>query len=119
MKVLEASTKIAFKNILFLTDFSEASHPAMVYAAQLAKHHEATFYAAHVETPTAPVFLEGAALVKYFDLQKEQKRKELKSLVEPLGVDSRVLVGEGIVEYAIQRWTAIHGIDLIVIGTHG
>jgi nucleotide-binding universal stress UspA family protein len=30
-----------------------------------------------------------------------------------------VLVGEGIIEYAIQRWTAVHGIDLIVIGTHG
>ena len=119
MHVLESSTKIAFKNILFLTDFSEASQTAMEYAAVLAKHHDATFYAAHVQTPTPPPYVEGAALTAYFDATRNEKREQLTKLVAPLHVNSQVLLSEGLIEYAIERWTVIHGIDLIVIGTHG
>lgn len=119
MHVLESSTKIGFKNILFLTDFSEASQTAMEYAAMLAKHHGATFYAGHVQTPTPPTYMEGIALEKYFDEIRAGKREQLTKLVEPLGLTANVLVNEGMIEYAIQRWTVLHGIDLIVIGTHG
>ena len=120
MQVLESSTKIGFKNILFLTDFSEASQTAMEYAAVLAKHHEATLYAGHVHIPIAPIYLEGAALVNYLNQAQEEKREQLTKVVQPFHVGaSNVLVTEGIVEYAIQRWTVEHGIDLIVIGTHG
>jgi len=119
MLVLESSTKIAFKNILFLTDFSEASRTAMEYAAVLAKHHGATFYAAHVQTPTPPPYLEGRALTEYFDATREQKREQLNTLIAPLHVKSQILLSEGLIEYAIERWTVMHGIDLIVIGTHG
>lgn len=119
MHVLESSTKIAFKNILFLTDFSEASQAAMEYAAMLARHHGATFYAGHVQTPTPPTYMEGLPLERYFDEVRAAKREQLTKLIAPLDLPSRVLVSEGMIEYAIQRWTAIHGIDLIVIGTHG
>ena len=85
----------------------------------LAKHHGATFYAGHVQTPTPPTYMEGLPLEKYFDDARAMKREQLTRLVEPLELKSRVLVGEGMIEYALQRWTAIHGIDLIVIGTHG
>ena len=119
MNVLESSTQIAFKNILFLTDFSEASQTAMEYSAMLAKHHNGTFYPAHIQPPIPPVYLEGAALVTYFDEVREQSREKLRQMVGPFGLTSHVLVGEGIIEYSIQRWTAVHGIDLIVTGTHG
>lgn len=119
MHVLESSTAITFKNILFLTDFSEASQSAMEYAAKLAKQHKATLYAGHVQTPTPPMYLEGAPLVEYFDEIRAQKQAELSKLMEPLGVNSKALVAEGMIEYAIERWTVVHGIDLVVIGTHG
>lgn len=119
MHVLESSTKIAFKNILFLTDFSEASQTAMEYAAVLAKHHDATFYAAHVQTPTPAPYVEGPPLMEYFEVNREQKREQLEKLVAPFHVKSQVLFSEGSIEYAIERWTVMHGIDLIVIGTHG
>ena len=119
MKALESSTKIAFKNILFLTDFSEASQAAMEYAAMLAKHYGATLYPAHVHTPTPPMYMEGSALTEYFNVVADQTREKLTQLVEPLGVRPHVLVGEGLIEYAMERWTTIHGIDLIVVGTHG
>ena len=119
MHVLESSTAITFKNILFLTDFSEASQSAMEYAAKLAKHHAATLYAGHIQTPTPPMYLEGAPLVEYLDQVRAQKETELFKLMEPFGMESKILVAEGLVEYAIERWTVMHGIDLIVIGTHG
>jgi nucleotide-binding universal stress UspA family protein len=119
MNILESSTKLAFKSILFLTDFSEASKAAMEYAAMLAKHHNATFYPAHVQTPAPSAYMEGSAMTEYLDETQEQTREKLIQLVEPCGVTPHVLVGEGMIEYAIQRWTAMHGIDLIVIGTHG
>lgn len=119
MNVLESSTAITFKNILFLTDFSEASQSAMEYAAKLAKHHEATLYAGHIQTPTPPMYLEGAPLVEYFDQIRAEKETKLFKLIEPFDVKSRILLAEGMIEYAIERWTMVHGIDLIVIGTHG
>src|SRR5689334_11509629 len=108
MNVLESSTKIAFKNVLFLTDFSEASQAAMQYAAMLARHYGATFYPAHVYTPTPPMYMEGFALTQYFNVVEDQTRKKLTQLVDPLGVTPHVLVGEGLIEDAIERWTAIH-----------
>jgi len=119
MQVLESSTKVAFKNILFLTDFTEASQPAMQYAIELAQRHGAKFYAGHVRTPETPQFLEGPALTTYFNEVREQKRAELSKLIKPYILDAEVLLAEGFIEYAIQRWTISHGIDLIVLGTHG
>src|SRR5579872_730183 len=119
MNVLETSTRIAFKNILFLTDFSEASQAAMDYAAKLAKHHHADFYTGHIQTPTPPLYLEGEPLGRYLDEVREQKREALCKLIEPLRVNAHALVGEGMIEYAVERWTVMHGIDLIVLGTHG
>jgi len=75
MNVLESSTRIAFKNILFLTDFSEASQTALEYAAMLAKHHNATLYPAHVQTPTTPIYTGGAALMKYLDVAESRLEK--------------------------------------------
>ena len=119
MQVLESSTKVALKNILFLTDFTEASLPAMQYAIELAQRHGAKFYAGHVQTPDTPLFLEGPALTTFFNEVREHKRAELNDLIKPYELDAEVLLAEGFIEYAIQRWTILHGIDLIVLGTHG
>ena len=119
MQVLESSTKVTFKNILFLTDFTEASQPAMEYATELAGRYGAKFYAGHVQTPDTPQCLEGPALITYFNIVREQKCAQLNNLIKPHKLDSETLLAEGVVEYAAQRWIALHGIDLIVVGTHG
>src|SRR5690348_13379948 len=119
MQVLESSTKVAFKNILFLTDFTQASQPAMEYAIELAQRHGAKFYAGHVQIPDAPPLLDGPALTTFFSAVREQKRAELHDLIKPYKLKAEVLLAEGLIEYAIQRWTILHGIDLIVLGTHG
>ncbi len=119
MQVLESSTKVALKNILFLTDFTEATQPALEYAIELAQRHEAKFYAGHVQTPDTPQFLEGPALTTYFNEVREQKREALNELIKPYNLDAEVLLAEGFIEDAVRRWTILHGIDLIVLGTHG
>jgi hypothetical protein len=42
----------------------------------LAKHHKATFYPAHVQTPTPPVYMEGATLLKYLDMGDLERNHE-------------------------------------------
>ena len=102
MQVLESSTKVAFKNILFLTDFTEASQPAMQYAIELAQRHGAKFYAGHVRTPETPQFLEGPALTTYFNEVREQKRAEheLRELIHEVDAANRgaLIVGQCAVE---------------------
>src|SRR5215469_6460613 len=63
MQVLQTANDITFKNILCLTDFSEASEAALAYALGFAKHFKAQLYPAHAcnpeivaETTTADVF---------------------------------------------------------------
>jgi hypothetical protein len=51
MKTLEISTAISFKNILFLTDFTEASKAACSYALALGRKFGARLYPAHVVEP--------------------------------------------------------------------
>jgi len=51
MTVIEASqriTPIAFKNILYLTDFSQASKAALPFAMAVARNHGAMVHAVHV-----------------------------------------------------------------------
>jgi nucleotide-binding universal stress UspA family protein len=119
MQMLESSTAIGFRNILFLTDFSEASHGAMDYAATLASQFGAKLYAGYVDTPMTPPFVEGAALSSLFDEFRAQSRARLTALMTPYGIQVQPLVAEGLIEYALERWTVMHGIDLIVVGTHG
>ncbi|HWC18968.1 MAG TPA: universal stress protein [Terriglobales bacterium] len=119
MQVLESSTRVAIKNILFLTDFTEASQPAMDYAIELGQRHGARFYAGHVQVPESASALEEPALTEFFNAVREQRRAKLSELVKGYKLETEVLLAQGGIEYAIQRWTVLHGIDLIVIGTHG
>src|SRR5690348_16613263 len=51
MQALQTATNITFKNILFLTDFSEASQAALAYAMGLSRHFKAHLFPAHASDP--------------------------------------------------------------------
>ena len=51
MQALQTVNKISFKNILFLTDFTEASQTALAYAMGFARHFGAQLYPAHACDP--------------------------------------------------------------------
>ena len=53
METLEISshTGISLKNILFATDFSEASEAALPYAAAISRRYESQLHVVHVMLP--------------------------------------------------------------------
>ena len=118
MPTLETSTAISFKNILFLTDFTEASIPAYAYALAFGKKFDARLYPAHVVIPFVPTEAEYRVAPDLRTQQVEAARKRITDLFAGSGANYQGLVAEGSVEAAVPDWTAKHGIELIVTGTH-
>ena len=119
MPTLEISTRISFKNILFLTDFTPASEAAFTYALALARHFDARLYPAHAVTPYMPTELDAPVAADVTEMLEAGKRAQLIELIEKKGVANTVLVTREAVEDAVPRWIKEQGIDLIVMGTHG
>jgi nucleotide-binding universal stress UspA family protein len=116
MQALQTATDITFKNILCLTDFSEASEAALAYGLGIAKHFGAQLYPAHAcnpeivaETTTADVF----------ERILENSRQRLEKLAHDNKIAGPILFSHGPVENAFPGWVEQHGIDLVVVGTHG
>ena len=63
MRAIEAGVRLALKNILLLTDFSEPSELAIPFAIAIAREYESKVYAMHVLTsvPLAYATPESAA----------------------------------------------------------
>jgi len=119
MKTLECTTAISFKNILFLTDFTSASQTAFSYALALARHFDAQLYPAHAVTPFVPTELDAPIVPEILANIEDDKRSQLAELVKKTGVPGTVLVTQKAIEDAVPEWIKEHGIDLIVMGTHG
>ncbi|HEY2114461.1 MAG TPA: universal stress protein [Candidatus Angelobacter sp.] len=116
MQALQTVNKISFKNILFLTDFSEASSGALAYAVGLARHYNAQLYPAHA---CDPVILTETAGTDIFQEIEENSREQLTKLAKETGVAATPLFARGAVEAAVPHWINEHGIDLVIMGTHG
>ena len=116
MQALETVNSISFKNILFLTDFSEASETALAYATGFARHFSAQVYPAHA---CDPLILTETASPDILDEVEENSRQRLNQLARKWDLTGRPLFARGRVEAAVPIWINEHGIDLIVMGTHG
>src|SRR5438270_404192 len=116
MQALQTVNKISFKNILFLTDFTEASGAAMAYAVGLARHYNAQLYPAHA---CDPVILTESAGTDILQEVEDNSRERLTRLAKETGVACIPLFASGPVEAAVPYWITEHGIDLVVMGTHG
>ena len=116
MQALQTVNKISFKNILFLTDFSEASNAAVAYATGMARHYNAQLYAAH---SCDPVILTETAGTNILQEVEENSRAKLEALAREAGPKTVPLFVRGSVAEAVPGWINQHGIDLIVMGTHG
>jgi nucleotide-binding universal stress UspA family protein len=116
MQALQTATDIAFKNILFLTDFSEASESALAYALGFAKHFNANLYPAHA---CDPVILTEGVTANVIDKIAENGRVQLETLAKNNKIKGPVLFARSSVETAFPKWIEEHGIDLVVVGTHG
>jgi nucleotide-binding universal stress UspA family protein len=55
MKALEVTSHvgISLRNILFATDFSEASEAALDYAAAISRHYDCQLHVVHIMSPAS------------------------------------------------------------------
>jgi nucleotide-binding universal stress UspA family protein len=116
MEALQTINKISFKNILFLTDFTEASQSALAYAMGFARHFGAQLYPAHA---CDPIILTETAAPDILDEVEENSRKRLNTMAKEYGMTGTPLFARGPVAEAVPTWINEHGIDLIIMGTHG
>jgi nucleotide-binding universal stress UspA family protein len=116
MQVLETATQISFKNILFLTDFTEASEAALSYAQGFARHYGAELYPAHACEPIVLTETPSAEIVNQI---VEGTRQQLTKFARENKINGISLFAEGSVETAFPKWVKENGIDLVVVGTHG
>jgi nucleotide-binding universal stress UspA family protein len=116
MQALQTVNNISFKNILFLTDFSEASETALAYARGIAGHFGAQVYPAHA---CNPIVLTEAPAGTILTEVEENARWQLALLARKNALTGTPLFVRGDVETAVPQWIDEHGIDLIVMGTHG
>ena len=116
MQALQTVNKISFKNILFLTDFSEASKTAVAYAIGLARHYNAQLYAGH---SCDPVILTETAATNILQEVEDNSRARLETLAREIGPKTIPLFHAGSSGERVPGWINEHGIDLIVMGTNG
>jgi nucleotide-binding universal stress UspA family protein len=126
MKLLEqqAVAGISIKNVLFATDFSEASTAALPYALAVAGRYGSTLHMAHVVPDTNFVMMTGGidpiSIGTIYDRAHTNAQELMQRLEQRTQqVPTRTYVAHGPV------WDMLSGIvsdtqaDLLVIGTHG
>src|SRR5215469_5751628 len=92
MQALQTVNKISFKNILFLTDFSEASDTAMAYAVGMTRHYNAQLYAGH---SCDPIILTETAGTNILQEVEDNSRARLETLTQQTGPRSIALFARG------------------------
>ncbi|HEY5028275.1 MAG TPA: universal stress protein [Candidatus Angelobacter sp.] len=86
-----STTGASFKNILFLTDFSPASTPALAYSLALAQHFQARLFPARVMEDaftSSPVGGDARAI----GVLEEKKKHEFVSLESFNGIEFNPLI---------------------------
>lgn len=120
MNAVETGRRIAVQNILFATDFSPFSDAALPFALSIAHQYGAKLYAAHVVSSDAYLFVSPESWAASVEQYEEQQKLEVARLEERLrGVAHQVLTPVGEVWDVLFRLIRDHGIDLLVLGTHG
>ena len=120
MKLSEATTKIALKNVLFTTDFSEVSQTALFYAESIARRYGSTLTVAHAISPveTRMVPPEGwGACQQAIDEAASERMNELDQRLRAM--PHRVMIEHGLVGDVIAELIETTHADLLVMGTHG
>ncbi|HKV47031.1 MAG TPA: universal stress protein [Candidatus Acidoferrales bacterium] len=115
------SARVAFKSILFPTDFSTPSERALPFAVTLARAYGATIHMLHVLPPQPMSYATPDALARTMETQLEYAQSEVRGLETGLAAISHDVN----ITRAADVWEAIQeslrntAADLIILGTHG
>lgn len=109
-----------FRNILFATDFSEASAHAIPYVRKTAELFDANLVALYVRPPVVnPATPPGtwASDIEAARAEDEKDRDELHGIFA--GIRTQVVIAEGDIQACLAAEMEKHSTDLVVIGTRG
>lgn len=115
------------RRILYATDYSKASEPALQQAVDLARQNNAELLAVHVMEPVAPYVagddFGGAEL--YMRLEESTKKdaqtsmQKLMQRLERSKIKAKSFLLKGTAHEQIVKTAKSKKADMIVIGTHG
>ena len=121
MTTLQVSKRVSFKNILFLTDFSEPSCDALPIATAIARAYGSKVHAVHVLLPSSYTYMTPEMAPVLLEDQEELAKREMQRV-------EAQLIGqacETVIERGSSLWEVVgrllreREIDLIVLGTYG
>jgi nucleotide-binding universal stress UspA family protein len=114
------------RTIMYATDFSSASRPALTKAIELARRDRAPLVIAHVMTAALPMMGDGyvppATWDDIYRSYRESSQKKLDAVVAKArgaGVRARGLLLDGLAHQQILRAAKKLKAGLLVVGTHG
>jgi nucleotide-binding universal stress UspA family protein len=121
MKAVQVGSRVALKNIRFLTDFSEPSERALPFALAMAREFGAKLHALHVMIPqpytyTTPELMDLAIKTQEecAENSMQQVDAQMAGLVHRIGIMRGTGVWPSVAE-AVNESSA----DMLVLGTHG
>jgi nucleotide-binding universal stress UspA family protein len=120
MNTLKSSAQVAFKNILFATDFSSVMNLALPYAVEIARRSGGTIHAVHVVSPDIYPLAPPSEWRKMGNEEEEfrrLKKGELEKELQDLPHEFLLLAGD--VWQCLAEVIEDRSIDLLVLGTHG
>jgi|SRR5579859_784349 len=121
MTTVQATKRIDFKHVLFLTDFSEPSCDALPFATAIARGYGSRVHALHVIVPSSYTYMTPEVAGTLLDDEEEATKVEMDRVEAQL----TGLPRETIIERGSSLWEVVarlvkdREIDLIALGTHG
>lgn len=121
MNGIATEKRVALKNLLFLTDFSEPSELAIPFAVALAREYQAKLHALHVLVPTPLAYASPETVGPAIEAMEEGAQAEMQRLDSQLvGVTHEtIVVRDASIWSSIERTIRDRRIDLLIVGTHG
>jgi len=122
MSTLPQVARISLKNILFPTDFSPASSAALPFALTLARIYGSTLLLTHVIPPEPHRQVVTDHIPEEDDRVWHDARHHLAEFIadRPLAdIPCKRLLDRGDLDDVIPAMIREHGVDLVVLGTHG
>lgn len=121
MKAATATARISFRNLLFLTDFSEPSEAALPFAMSIARAYGAKTFVLHVLQPDPLLYSTPTSIAFVDEAQEDSAKANMQRVVSQLAG----LPNETILEWGQGVWPSVEQalksrvIDLTIVGTHG
>jgi nucleotide-binding universal stress UspA family protein len=121
MAIIETLKRITLNNLLYLTDFSEASEAAAPFASAIARKYGSNMFVLHVVQPDPYVCMAPECT----DMVNEGLEQAAKVKMQRIGSSLKTVPCKTMVEKGREVWPIAkeeimrRNIDLVCLGTHG